>query len=82
MAGRACVFKRACVLPQSSDDEEGVGKGRGRHVVVNKTEMPGWAETLESFRMARESWDLVHSNDSLETGTPPSHPTLSAHSVL
>ncbi|XP_062332602.1 integrator complex subunit 10 [Osmerus eperlanus] len=51
----------------SSDDEEGLGKGRGRLVAVNKTEMPGWAETLESFHMARESWDLVHSNDSLET---------------
>ncbi|KAM6953161.1 integrator complex subunit 10 [Aplochiton taeniatus] len=51
----------------SSDDEEGLGKGRGRHILVNKTEMPGWSETLESFRTARESWDLLHSNDSLET---------------
>ncbi|KAM4622097.1 integrator complex subunit 10 [Polymixia lowei] len=51
----------------SSDDEEGLGKGRGRHILVNKTEMPGWSETLESFRTARESWDLLHSHDSLET---------------
>ncbi|KAJ0050218.1 hypothetical protein NL108_014062, partial [Boleophthalmus pectinirostris] len=51
----------------SSDDEEGLGKGRGRHIVVNKTEMPGWSETLESFRTARESWDLLHSHEGLET---------------
>ncbi|XP_044061295.1 integrator complex subunit 10 isoform X1 [Siniperca chuatsi] len=51
----------------SSDDEEGLGKGRGRHIFVNKTEMPSWTETLESFRTARESWDLLHSHDSLET---------------
>jgi len=51
----------------SSDDEEGLGKGRGRHIIVNKTEMPSWSETLESFRTARESWDLLHSHDSLET---------------
>lgn len=50
----------------SSDDEDAFGKGRGRHIAVNKTEMPGWAETLESFRMARESWDLLHSSDCLE----------------
>uniref|UniRef100_A0A672J4K2 Integrator complex subunit 10 n=1 Tax=Salarias fasciatus TaxID=181472 RepID=A0A672J4K2_SALFA len=52
----------------SSDDEEGSGKGRGRHILLNKTEMPGWAETLESFRTARESWDLLHSHDGLESG--------------
>ncbi|XP_047209787.1 integrator complex subunit 10 isoform X2 [Girardinichthys multiradiatus] len=51
----------------SSDDEEGLGKGRGRHILVNKTEMPNWLETLESFRTARESWDLLHSHDCLET---------------
>ncbi|XP_067375534.1 integrator complex subunit 10 isoform X1 [Channa argus] len=51
----------------SSDDEECLGKGRGRHILVNKTEMPSWSETLESFRTARESWDLLHSHDSLET---------------
>ncbi|XP_072251889.1 integrator complex subunit 10 isoform X1 [Leuresthes tenuis] len=51
----------------SSDDEEGLVKGRGRHILVNKTEMPSWSETLESFRTARESWDLLHSHDGLET---------------
>ncbi|KAM8732152.1 integrator complex subunit 10 isoform X1 [Acanthopagrus latus] len=51
----------------SSDDEEGLGKGRGRHILVNKTEMPSWLETLDSFRTARESWDLLHSHDGLET---------------
>ncbi|XP_074505090.1 integrator complex subunit 10 isoform X2 [Sebastes fasciatus] len=51
----------------SSDDEEGLGKGRGRHILVNKTDMPSWSETLESFRTARESWDLLHSHDGLET---------------
>ncbi|XP_028316216.1 integrator complex subunit 10 isoform X1 [Gouania willdenowi] len=51
----------------SSDDEESLGKGRGRHILVNKTEMPGWSETLESFNTARESWDLLHSHDALET---------------
>ncbi|XP_070693559.1 integrator complex subunit 10 [Pempheris klunzingeri] len=51
----------------SSDDEEGLGKGRARHILMNKTEMPSWSETLESFRTARESWDLLHSHDGLET---------------
>lgn len=51
----------------SSDDEDVLAKGRGRHIVVNKAEMLGWAETLEHFRMARESWDLLHSHQSLET---------------
>ncbi|XP_054647908.1 integrator complex subunit 10 isoform X2 [Dunckerocampus dactyliophorus] len=51
----------------SSDDEEGLGKMRGRHILVNKTEMTNWSETLESFYTARESWDLLHSHESLET---------------
>ncbi|XP_051717007.1 integrator complex subunit 10 isoform X3 [Ctenopharyngodon idella] len=51
----------------SSDDEDVLAKGRGRYIVVNKTEMPSWAETLEHFRTARESWDLLHSHQSLET---------------
>uniref|UniRef100_A0A1A7YS59 Integrator complex subunit 10 n=1 Tax=Iconisemion striatum TaxID=60296 RepID=A0A1A7YS59_9TELE len=51
----------------SSDDDEGFGKSRGRHIFVNKAEMPSWAETLESFSTARESWDLLHSYDGLET---------------
>ncbi|XP_007260378.1 integrator complex subunit 10 isoform X2 [Astyanax mexicanus] len=53
--------------PMSSDDEDALGKGRGRHILVNKVEMPGWAETLEHFRTARESWDLLHSHDALES---------------
>ncbi|XP_008325281.1 integrator complex subunit 10 isoform X2 [Cynoglossus semilaevis] len=48
----------------SSDDEEGLGKGR--QILVNKTDMLSWAETLDSFRTARESWDLLHSHDALE----------------
>lgn len=51
----------------SSDDEDVLGKGRGRHIVVNKSEMPGWAETLEHFRTARDCWELLHSHQSLET---------------
>lgn len=77
-----CVHAHACiwVFLQSSDDDEGLGKGRGRNIMVNKIEMPGWAETLESFRLARESWDLLQSHDSLGTGTPskyiPQLPTV------
>ncbi|TWW55542.1 Integrator complex subunit 10 [Takifugu flavidus] len=52
----------------SSDDEEGLGKGRGRHILVNKTEMPTWSEIHEGFRTAKESWALLHSHDGLETG--------------
>lgn len=51
----------------SSDDEDVLGKGRGRHIVVNKSEMPGWAETLEHFRTARDCWELLHSHQNLET---------------
>ncbi|XP_036372599.1 integrator complex subunit 10 isoform X1 [Megalops cyprinoides] len=51
----------------SSDDEDGSGKGRGRHILVSKTDMPGWADMLDSFRTARESWDLLHSHEALET---------------
>nr|XP_015201443.1 PREDICTED: integrator complex subunit 10 isoform X1 [Lepisosteus oculatus] len=50
----------------SSDDEEGSGKGRGRHILVNKAELPTWADMLESFRAARESWELLHSQETLE----------------
>lgn len=45
-----------------------MGKGRGRQILVNKTDMPTWSETLDSFRTARDSWDLLHSHDGLETG--------------
>ncbi|XP_066576646.1 integrator complex subunit 10 isoform X2 [Amia ocellicauda] len=50
----------------SSDDEEVSGKGCGRHILVNKTELPCWADMLESFRTARESWELLHSQETLE----------------
>ncbi|XP_028815738.1 integrator complex subunit 10 isoform X2 [Denticeps clupeoides] len=50
----------------SSDDEEAAGKGRGRQILLSKAEMPGWAETLDSFRTARDSWDLLHSHEALE----------------
>ncbi|XP_056625026.1 integrator complex subunit 10 isoform X1 [Triplophysa dalaica] len=51
----------------SSDEEDVLCKGRGRHIQVNTSEMSGWAETLEHFRTARESWELLHSHQSLET---------------
>ncbi|XP_064190530.1 integrator complex subunit 10 isoform X3 [Anguilla rostrata] len=51
----------------SSDDEDGSGKARGRHILVSKVEMPAWADMLDSFRTARESWDLLHSHEALET---------------
>ncbi|MBN3283486.1 INT10 protein, partial [Polyodon spathula] len=50
----------------SSDDEDGSGKGRGRHIVINKAELPNSIEMLESFRIARESWELLHSQEALE----------------
>ncbi|XP_069482755.1 integrator complex subunit 10 isoform X2 [Ambystoma mexicanum] len=50
----------------SSDDEEASGKGRSRHVIINKAEFPNSAELLESFKMAKESWELLHSVEPLE----------------
>ncbi|XP_014342362.1 integrator complex subunit 10 isoform X1 [Latimeria chalumnae] len=50
----------------SSDDEECSGKGRGRHILVNKGDLPNSIEILESFKLARESWELLHSQDSLD----------------
>ncbi|XP_078530492.1 integrator complex subunit 10 isoform X1 [Lissotriton helveticus] len=50
----------------SSDDEEASGKGRNRHVIINKTEFPNSAELLDSFKLAKESWELLHSAESLE----------------
>ncbi|XP_039607018.1 integrator complex subunit 10 isoform X3 [Polypterus senegalus] len=52
--------------PMSSDDEECSIKLRGRHILVNKTEFPDSAEMLECFRIARESWELLHTQDALE----------------
>ncbi|XP_032869120.1 integrator complex subunit 10 isoform X2 [Amblyraja radiata] len=50
----------------SSDDEECAGKLRSRHIVVNKIELPNSVDVLESFKVARESWELLHSQEALE----------------
>ncbi|XP_070454770.1 integrator complex subunit 10 isoform X7 [Equus przewalskii] len=50
----------------SSDDEDCSAKGRNRHIVVNKAELANSIEVLESFKLARESWELLSSLDSLD----------------
>ncbi|XP_048387733.1 integrator complex subunit 10 isoform X2 [Stegostoma tigrinum] len=50
----------------SSDDEECSGKGRSRHILVNKVELPNSIDVLENFKLARESWELLHSQEALE----------------
>ncbi|XP_029456983.1 integrator complex subunit 10 isoform X2 [Rhinatrema bivittatum] len=50
----------------SSDDEECSGKGRNRHIVINKAELSNSVELLESFKLAKESWELLHSVESLD----------------
>ncbi|XP_073493084.1 integrator complex subunit 10 isoform X1 [Phyllobates terribilis] len=50
----------------SSDDEDLSGKGRSRHVIVNKNDLANPNEVLESFKMARECWDLLHSSEALD----------------
>ncbi|XP_038648356.1 integrator complex subunit 10 isoform X1 [Scyliorhinus canicula] len=50
----------------SSDDEECSGKGRSRHIIVNKIELPNSIDVLENFKLARESWELLHSQEALE----------------
>ncbi|XP_040827239.1 integrator complex subunit 10 isoform X7 [Ochotona curzoniae] len=50
----------------SSDDEECSTKGRNRHIVVNKAELANSAEALESFKLARESWELLYSLEFLD----------------
>ncbi|KAE8631516.1 hypothetical protein XENTR_v10001220 [Xenopus tropicalis] len=50
----------------SSDDEDVSGKGRNRHVVVNKNDLANPNEVLECFKIARECWDLLHSTEALE----------------
>ncbi|KAM5173603.1 integrator complex subunit 10 isoform 3-T3 [Callospermophilus lateralis] len=52
--------------PMSSDDEECSTKGRNRHIVVNKAELPNSIEVLESFKLARESWELLYSLEFLD----------------
>lgn len=53
---------------QSSDDEECSAKGRNRHIVVSKAELSNSIEVLESFKLARESWELLHSLEFLDKG--------------
>ncbi|XP_060037548.1 integrator complex subunit 10 isoform X3 [Erinaceus europaeus] len=50
----------------SSDDEDCSVKGRNRHIVVNKAELPNSIEALESFKLARESWELLYSLEFLD----------------
>ncbi|XP_075461439.1 integrator complex subunit 10 isoform X3 [Ascaphus truei] len=50
----------------SSDDEDLSGKGRSRHIVINKNDLTNPNEVLESFKIARECWDLLHSIESLD----------------
>ncbi|XP_069872678.1 integrator complex subunit 10 isoform X8 [Dipodomys merriami] len=51
---------------QSSDDEECAAKGKNRHIVVNKAELSNSVEVLESFKLARESWELLYSLEFLD----------------
>lgn len=53
---------------QSSDDEECSAKGRNRHIVVSKADLSNSIEVLESFKLARESWELLYSLEFLDKG--------------
>lgn len=53
---------------QSSDDEDCSAKGRNRHIVINKAELANSIEVLESFKLARESWELLYSLEFLDKG--------------
>lgn len=53
---------------QSSDDEDCSPKGRNRHIVVNKAELANSIEVLESFKLAKESWELLYSLEFLDKG--------------
>ncbi|NWZ70705.1 INT10 protein, partial [Acrocephalus arundinaceus] len=50
----------------SSDDEDPSGKARSRHITVNKADLANSIEVLESFKLARESWELLYSLESLD----------------
>ncbi|XP_066042313.1 integrator complex subunit 10 isoform X4 [Chamaea fasciata] len=50
----------------SSDDEDPSGKARSRHITVNKADLSNSIEVLESFKLARESWELLYSLESLD----------------
>ena len=53
---------------QSSDDVEWSTRGRNRHIVVNKAVLANSIEVLESFKLARESWELLCSLEFLDKG--------------
>lgn len=65
---------------QSSDDEDPSGKGRNRHITIHAAELPNSVEVLDSFRLARESWELLHSLEPLDKGKLP-EPWDTIHSV-
>ncbi|XP_072619467.1 integrator complex subunit 10 isoform X8 [Vulpes vulpes] len=50
----------------SSDDEDCSAKGRNRHIIVNKAELANSIEVLDSFKLARESWELLYSLEFLD----------------
>ncbi|TKC44053.1 hypothetical protein EI555_002532, partial [Monodon monoceros] len=52
--------------PMSSDDEDCSAKGRNRHIAVNKAELANSIEVLESFKLARQSWELLYSLEFLD----------------
>ncbi|KAM8785518.1 integrator complex subunit 10 isoform 2-T2 [Rhynchonycteris naso] len=58
--------KRSGTLLQSSDDEDCSVKGRNRHIIINKAELANSIEVLESFKLARESWELLYSLEFLD----------------
>uniref|UniRef100_A0A8D2LP04 Integrator complex subunit 10 n=1 Tax=Varanus komodoensis TaxID=61221 RepID=A0A8D2LP04_VARKO len=50
----------------SSDDEDLSGKGKSRLITINAADISNSMEVQESFRLARESWELLHSLESLD----------------
>lgn len=72
-------FALAC--KQSSDDEDPAGKARSRHITVNKADLANSIEVLESFKLARESWELLYSLESLDKGNAAAEPLhgIAAH---
>ncbi|KAH0627062.1 hypothetical protein JD844_002433 [Phrynosoma platyrhinos] len=50
----------------SSDDEDPSGKGKNRLITINAADLANSIEVQESFRLARESWELLHSMESLD----------------
>ncbi|XP_070584123.1 integrator complex subunit 10 isoform X1 [Erythrolamprus reginae] len=50
----------------NSDDEDPSGKGKNRVITINAADLPNSVELQESFRLARESWELLHSLESLD----------------